>query len=74
MNRGQRPSGWFHRLLRAAGISGWKSNDPVVLAGSTFYIWRQNLLALDGWRVLRFTWAMLTERPDEVVAMIRTVL
>jgi very-short-patch-repair endonuclease len=93
----------FHRLLRAAGISGWKSNDPAVLAGSTFYIdvvfrsrklaieidgrehhigvevfetdrWRQNLLALDGWRVLRFTWAMLTERPEEVVAMIRTAL
>ena len=36
--------------------------------------WRQNLLLLDGWFVLRFTWAMLEERPDEVVAMVRAAL
>ena len=28
--------------------------------------WRQNLLVLDGWCVLRFTWTMMQERPDEV--------
>ena len=36
--------------------------------------WRQNLLILDGWCVLRFTWRMLEERPDEVVAIIRRAL
>ena len=36
--------------------------------------WRQNLLILDGWCVLRFTWLMLEERPDEVLAIIRRAL
>lgn len=31
---------------------------------------RANRLRADGWTVLRFTWRMLTERPDEVAAMI----
>jgi very-short-patch-repair endonuclease len=75
----------FHRLLRNAGISGWRANRPLVLDDCTFYAdimfrklklmieidgrlyhtaaeafesdrWRQNLLVLDGWCVLRFTW------------------
>jgi hypothetical protein len=28
----------FHRLLRDAGITGWKANRPVVLDDSTFYV------------------------------------
>jgi len=93
----------LHRLLREAGITGWKANQPVTIEGSTYYIdvlfrgirlvieidgrehhigkevfetdrWRQNLLVLDGWFVLRFTWAMIMERPDEVLAMIRSAL
>jgi len=36
--------------------------------------WRQNLLSLDGWCVLRFTWAMLEERPEEVIAMVREAI
>jgi len=93
----------MHRLLRSAGITGWKTNQPINLDGTTYYLdvlfrgirlvieidgrehhigkdvfeadrWRQNLLVLDGWCVLRFTWAMLVERPDEVVAMIRSAL
>ncbi|RYZ31304.1 MAG: DUF559 domain-containing protein, partial [Propionibacteriaceae bacterium] len=76
-----------HRLLREAGISGWRSNFAVRTAGRLFYVdiafpgrrvaveidgrlheldqdvfendrWRQNALVLDGWTVLRFTWAM----------------
>jgi very-short-patch-repair endonuclease len=35
---------------------------------------RQNALELRGWRVLRFTWWDITERPDEVVDQIRTAL
>jgi very-short-patch-repair endonuclease len=93
----------LHRLLRSAGITGWKTNQPVTINGYTYYLdvvfrgmrlvieidgrehhigkevfeidrWRQNLLVLDGWCVLRFTWAMLMERPDEVMAMIRSAL
>ena len=36
--------------------------------------WRQNLLILDGWCVLRFTSAMINERPAEVIAMVREAL
>jgi very-short-patch-repair endonuclease len=32
--------------------------------------WRQNALVADGWRVLRFTWRMLKEHPEVVVAAI----
>ncbi len=35
---------------------------------------RQNQLVLGGWLVLRFTWADLTTRPDEVVAIVRSAL
>ena len=35
---------------------------------------RQNDLVLQGWRVLRFTWAMLVERPDAVLLAIRQAL
>ena len=36
--------------------------------------WRQNLLILEGWCVLRFTWRMIQERPGEVVAMVRKAM
>jgi very-short-patch-repair endonuclease len=36
--------------------------------------WRQNALVADGWRVLRFTWRMLREHPEVVVAAIRQAL
>ena len=93
----------FHRLLRNAGITGWRANRPVVLDHSTFYVdilfrklrlvieidgrlyhtgaevfetdrWRQNLLVLDGWWMLRFTWTMIEERPEEVIAMVREAI
>jgi very-short-patch-repair endonuclease len=93
----------FHRLLRDAGITGWRANRPVVLNDSTFYVdivfrrlrlvieidgrlyhtgaevfetdrWRQNLLILGGWCVLRFTWAMIEEKPEEVIAMVREAI
>jgi len=35
---------------------------------------RQNELVTAGWTVLRFTWADLTERPDHVVAVVRSTL
>jgi very-short-patch-repair endonuclease len=35
---------------------------------------RQNRLVAAGWRVLRFTWHDVTERPADVVATIATLL
>lgn len=35
---------------------------------------RDNAAGLAGWRVLRFTWAMVTERPDYVIATIAEAL
>lgn len=35
---------------------------------------RQNIIVLAGWTVLRFTWTMLTERPDDVVWATREAL
>jgi very-short-patch-repair endonuclease len=93
----------LHRLLRAAGITGWQANRAVLLGDLTFYVdvifrkrklaieidgrlyhngaevfetdrWRQNLLVLDGWCVLRFTWTMINERPEEVIAMVRDAI
>ena len=93
----------LHRLLRSAGITGWRANRSLPIAGSTYYPdalflrerlvlevdgrkfhsepevfetdrWRQNQLVLEGWCVLRFTYAMLSERPAEVLEMIRRAL
>ena len=36
--------------------------------------WRQNALVLAGWRVLRFTWTMLEEHPEEFVRQVRAAL
>ena len=36
--------------------------------------WRQNLLVLNGWFVLRFTWAMIEEHPERVIAMVREAI
>jgi very-short-patch-repair endonuclease len=36
--------------------------------------WRQNRMVLDGWLVLRFTWRMLEDHPDEVIEMVRRAL
>ena len=35
---------------------------------------RQNVLVANEWTILRFTWADLTERPDHVVAQIRSMV
>jgi very-short-patch-repair endonuclease len=35
---------------------------------------RQNLIMLAGWRVLRFTWYDVMQRPDWVIAQVRQAL
>ena len=91
-----------HRLLRDAGLTGWRTNYPVLIAGARYYLdiafpdallaieidgrvhdryeafeydrARQNDLVLQGWRVLRFTWAMLVHRPEAVLLAIEQAL
>lgn len=92
-----------HRLLRAAGITGWKANLPFWDLAWLYYIdvafesaklaieidgrfheddpkvfesdrWRQNALVLNGWRVLRFTWEMLRDHPEQFVQAVRRAL
>jgi very-short-patch-repair endonuclease len=36
--------------------------------------WRQNLLILNGWCVLRFTWTMVEDHPERVIAMVRDAI
>jgi len=93
----------FHRLLRAAGITGWQANRPVRISSLNVYPdvvfrrqrlvieidgrefhsdreafesdrRRQNLLVLNGWRVLRVTWRMIQGEPDHVIAMVREAI
>ena len=91
------------RLLREAGITGFRVNARVALGalvavidiafvhlqiaveidGFAFHTdperfnqdrRRQNALTRAGWLVLRFTWADLTERPHEVVRLVREAI
>lgn len=93
----------MHRLLRAAGITGWIPNMPIELGGQRFELdiafpelrvaieidgyayhsgdarfqrdrTKQNALIAAGWRVLRFTWADITERPAYVLAQVGQLL
>jgi len=36
--------------------------------------WRQNLLVVNGWCVLRFTWTMIEDHPEKVLAMVRDAI
>jgi very-short-patch-repair endonuclease len=92
-----------HRLLRRAGIRGWKANHDITVDGSLYFIdiafrgakvaveidgrlheddhnvfendrLRQNALVRSGWRVLRFTYAMLVNEPEYVIDAIRVAL
>ena len=62
----------FALLKVAIEIDGRQHEDDEDLFESDR--WRQNALVRDGWRVLRFTWDMLREHPDAVVAAIRAVI
>ena len=46
-------------------------DDPDVFENDR---WRQNSLVVDGWVVVRVTWAMLTEHPEAVIETIRAAL
>lgn len=92
-----------HRILRRAGIRGWRANHRVRARGATYFLdiafpgirlaieiagifhdrdrstfeddrGRQNALVREGWRVLRFTYSMLVDHPEEVVALVRDMM
>jgi very-short-patch-repair endonuclease len=66
------PDAVFHRLRLILEVDGRQfHSDAEVFEADR---WRQNLLILDGWCVLRFTWLMLEDRPDEVLGIIRRAL
>lgn len=92
----------LHRLLRAAGLTGWVTNHRLLLGPRWVYVdvafpdfrvaieadgrehhsqaadfegdrARWNLLAADGWIVLRVSWAMVQEGHG-VIAQLRAAL
>lgn len=58
----------FPRLKVVLEIDGRLHEDEPDLFESDR--WRQNALVLEGWTVLRFTWRMLQEHPDQVLAAV----
>ena len=62
----------FPLVLLAIEIDGWAwHSDPERFQDDRR---RQNALVAAGWTVLRFTWADLIERPEQVVAtVVRTL-
>jgi len=62
----------FPQQMLAVEIDGrFHEDDRDVFEEDRF---RQNALVRAGWRVLRFTYAMLVHRPEYVVALIRAAL
>jgi very-short-patch-repair endonuclease len=74
----QKPSGRskidfaYPELMIAIEVDGWNTHGTPRALDSDLD--RQNGLVLHRWRVLRFTWKQVTQRPDEVAATIRAAL
>lgn len=62
----------FERLKVVVEIDGYEfHSDREVFETDRV---RQNALVLDGWLVLRYTWWMIIDEPERVIAEIRTAL
>ena len=62
----------FREARLAIEIDGrLHEDDPAVFERDRY---RQNALVLEGWRVLRFTYRMLVDEPDYVIATILAAL
>ena len=62
----------FRSLRVAVEIDGrLHERDPDVFENDR---WRQNALVLDGWLVIRFTWRMLEDHPEQVLETLRRAL
>ena len=62
----------FRRLKLAIEIDGRLYHTGTEVFESDR--WRQNLLVLNGWCVLRFTWTMIEDHPEKVLAMVRDAI
>ncbi|HYP44121.1 MAG TPA: DUF559 domain-containing protein [Propionibacteriaceae bacterium] len=62
----------FPRIRLAIEIDGRFHHDDLQVFEADR--WRQNALVLAGWRVLRFTWLMLRDHPDQFVQAVRRAL
>ncbi|BBY86629.1 DUF559 domain-containing protein [Mycolicibacterium tokaiense] len=62
----------FLAAMVAVEIDGLAHHSDAVTFGKDRT--RQNALILMGWRVLRFTWWDLTERPDAVIATVKRAI
>ena len=62
----------FRKLKLAIEIDGRLYHTGTELFESDR--WRQNLLVLNGWCVLRFTWTMIEDHPEKVLAMVRDAI
>ena len=62
----------FERLRLAIEIDGREHHSDAAAFEDDRS--RQNRLVLDGWRVLRFTWQMLVDEPEQVLATVRAAL
>jgi hypothetical protein len=63
--------------LDLCATSGGDAIDQALHTGAEVFEtdrWRQNSLILDGWCVLRFTWTMIEEQPEKVIAMVREAI
>lgn len=62
----------FRAIRLALEVDGrLHEDDPDVFENDR---WRQNALVLQGWTVLRFTWAMLRDHPDVVLHDVREAI
>jgi very-short-patch-repair endonuclease len=62
----------FERLRLAIEIDGREHHSDAAAFENDRS--RQNRLVLEGWRVLRFTWQMLVDEPEQVLAIVRAAL
>lgn len=67
-----RPDIAFPDLRLAVEVDGWAHHRTKERRDAD--VERDNLLMLAGWRVLRLTWEDVADRPDYVLATIRSVL
>ena len=67
-----RPDIAFPGLRLAVEVDGWAYHRTKEQRDAD--VERDNLLMLAGWRVLRFTWEDVRDRPGYVLAMIRSLL
>ena len=62
----------FRRLMLAIEIDGWDFHNSREVFESDRR--RQDLLVINGWRVLRFTWRMISDEPEWVISVLRAAM